>query len=229
MLILASSDSSDSGSPGAGGQGRDEAQILARILAGETQLFHELIRPYERTVYMVALGMLKDEAESEDTAQETFLKAYSALARFRSQSKFSTWLISIAINEARSRLRKRKTSRTESLDANWDREGEGEPPVSPALLTDWREIPSEALERNEVRSLLTAAVGTLPEIYREIFVLRDIEELSVNESAELLGISVASVKVRLHRARMMLQRTLAPELKTFASAEGVRKRRFPWF
>jgi RNA polymerase sigma-70 factor (ECF subfamily) len=101
--------------------------------------------------------------------------------------------------------------------------------VSPALLTDWREIPSEALERNEVRSLLIAAVGTLPEIYREIFVLRDIEELSVNESAELLGISVASVKVRLHRARMMLQRTLAPELKTFASAEGVRKRRFPWF
>jgi RNA polymerase sigma-70 factor (ECF subfamily) len=227
MLILAGSDLSGSGSSGAASQGRDEAQMLARILAGETQLFHELIRPYERTVYMVALGMLKDEAESEDTAQETFLKAYSALARFRSQSKFSTWLISIAINEARSRLRKRKTSRTESLDANWDREGE--PPVSPALLTDWREIPSEALERNEVRSLLTAAVGTLPEIYREIFVLRDIEELSVNESAELLGISVASVKVRLHRARMMLQRTLAPELKTFASAEGVRKRRFPWF
>ena len=79
--------------------------MLARVLAGETQLFHELIRPYERTVYMVALGMLKDEAESEDTAQETFLKAYSALARFRSQSKFSTWLISIAINEARSRTK----------------------------------------------------------------------------------------------------------------------------
>src|SRR5258708_1469236 len=122
---------------------RDEGRMLARILAGETQLFHELIRPYERTVYMVALGMLKDEAEAEDAAQEAFLKAYCALGRFRSESKFSTWLISIAINEARSRLRRQRSSRTESLDADWDREGEGETRVSPALMTDWREIPSE--------------------------------------------------------------------------------------
>ncbi len=208
---------------------RDEGQMLARILAGETQLFHELIRPYERTVYMVALGMLKDESEAEDAAQEAFLKAYCALRRFRSESKFSTWLVSIAINEARSRLRRKKSSRTESLDVNWDGESEEQVKVSPAVLTDWREIPSEVLERGEVRTMLKAAVTALPEIYREIFVLREVEELSVNEASELLGISGALVKVRLHRARMMLQKTLAPQLKNVAAPVGSKRRRFPWF
>src|SRR5882757_1355131 len=163
---------------------RDEGQMLARIVAGETQLFHELIRPYERSVYMVVLGMLKDEAEAEDAAQEAFLKAYCALARFRSESKFSTWLISIAINEARSRLRKRKSARTESLDAEMQDADGNQSHISPAVLTDWREIPSETLERGEVRSLLKDAVTALPEIYREIFVLRDMEELSVMEASE---------------------------------------------
>lgn len=208
---------------------RDETQMLARILGGETQLFHELIRPYERTVYMVALGMLKDEGEAEDTAQEAFLKAYTGLKRFRSESKFSTWLISITINEARSKLRKRKSLRTESLDGNWDGEGEEQVKVSPAVLTDWREIPSEVLERGEVRGILRAAVNSLPGIYREIFVLREVKELSVNEASEALGISGALVKVRLHRARMMLQKTLAPQLKTVAAPVGSKRRRFPWF
>jgi RNA polymerase sigma-70 factor (ECF subfamily) len=208
--------------------------MLAAILAGDQQMFHELIRPYERTVYMVALGMLKDESEAEDASQEAFLKAYCALGKFRAESKFSTWLISIAINEARSRLRRKKTGRTESLDAGWDSADSGDDfiSVSPALLTDWREIPSEALERSEVRGLLTTAVTELPPIYREIFVLRDVEELSVNEAAAALGISVALVKVRLHRARLMLQKKLVPLLKgvTFLeSAERTRRRRFLWF
>lgn len=208
--------------------------MLAATLAGDQQMFHELIRPYERTVYMVALGMLKDESEAEDAAQDAFLKAYRALGKFRAESKFSTWLISIAINEARSRLRRRKNTRTESLDAGWEgsEAGDDSISVSPALLTDWREIPSEALERSEVRGLLTTAVTELPPIYREIFVLRDVEELSVNEAAAALGISVALVKVRLHRARMMLQKKLAPLLKGVAfleSAERSRRRRFLWF
>ncbi len=200
----------------------DESDVIAAILAGETQLFHELIRPYERSVYMVALSMLKDSADAEDVAQESFLKAYCGLAKFRAESKFSTWLISIAINEARSRLRKQKTSRTESLDVT----SEDGAPVSPAALTDWREIPSEILERQEVRLLLQEAVTELPTIYREVFVLRDMEELSVNESAAVLGISVASVKVRLHRARIMLQKRLAPQLNKIVAPK---KRRFPWF
>ena len=171
---------------------------------------------------MVALSMLKDSSDAEDVAQEAFLKAFCALASFRAESKFSTWLISIAINEARSRLRKQKTSRMESLDDT----SEDRTTVSPTALTDWREIPSEILERQEVRLLLKDAVIALPAIYREVFILRDMEDLSVNEAAAALGISIPSVKVRLHRARMMLQKALAPQLKGFAAPK---KRRFVWF
>jgi RNA polymerase sigma-70 factor, ECF subfamily len=190
-------------------EGRDEAQIIASILAGNTHEFHDLIRPYERSVYIMALSLLHNEADAEDAAQETFLKAFRNLARFRGDAKFSTWLISIALNEARSRLRSKKNVKIDSLDEAPDGPGH----VSPALLRDWREIPSEALERQEVRLLLQHAVTDLPSIYREVFMLRDVEELSVNESAEALGITVASVKVRLHRARLMLQKKLAPQLK----------------
>ena len=134
--------------------------------------------------------------------RNNLLKAFRNLARFRGDAKFSTWLISIALNEARSRLRSKKNVKIDSLDEAPDGPGH----VSPALLRDWREIPSEALERQEVSLLLQHAVTDLPSIYREVFMLRDVEELSVNESAEALGITVASVKVRLHRARIMLQK-----------------------
>jgi RNA polymerase sigma-70 factor (ECF subfamily) len=198
----------------------DEAQIIASIVRGETHLFHDLIRPYERSVYAMVLSMLQNEADAEDAAQEAFLKAYRNLAKFRAESKFSTWLISIALNEARSKLRQKKSVKIESLDAGSEEDGH----VSPAILRDWREVPSEALERKEVRRMIQLAVADLPGIYREIFLLRDVEELSVNESAEALGISVASVKVRLHRARMMLQKTLAPQLKQV----NPKRRWFPW-
>jgi RNA polymerase sigma-70 factor (ECF subfamily) len=188
---------------------REEAQIIASILAGNTHEFHDLIRPYERSVYIMALSLLHNEADAEDAAQEAFLKAFRNLAHFRGEAKFSTWLISITLNEARSRLRSGKTMKMESLDE--PPEGQGH--VTPALLRDWREIPSEALERQEVRSLLQQAVTDLPLIYREVFLLRDVEEMSVNESADALGITVASVKVRLHRARIMLQKMLVPQLK----------------
>ena len=201
-------------------EGRDEAQIIASILAGNTHEFHDLIRPYERSVYIMALSLLHNEADAEDAAQETFLKAFRNLARFRGDAKFSTWLISIALNEARSRLRSKKNLKIDSLDEAPDGSGH----VSPALLRDWREIPSEALERQEVRLLLQHAVTDLPSIYREVFMLRDVEELSVNESAEALGITVASVKVRLHRARLMLQKKLAPQLKKL----NPKRRWLPW-
>jgi RNA polymerase sigma-70 factor, ECF subfamily len=201
-------------------EGRDEAQIIASILAGNTHEFHELIRPYERSVYIMALSLLHNEADAEDAAQETFLKAFRNLARFRGDAKFSTWLISIALNEARSRLRNKKNVKIESLDEAPDSPGH----VSPALLRDWREIPSEVVERQEVRLLLQHAVTDLPSIYREVFMLRDVQELSVNESAEVLGITVASVKVRLHRARLMLQKKLAPQLKNL----NPKRRWLPW-
>jgi len=201
-------------------ESRDEAQMIASILAGNTHEFHDLIQPYERSVYSMALSMLQNEADAEDAAQEAFLKAFRNLGKFRGEAKFSTWLISITLNEARSRLRQKKTAKTESLDELT--EGGH---VSPALLRDWREIPSEVLERREVRVMLQHAITDLPLIYREIFLLRDFEDLSVNQSAEALGISVAAAKVRLHRARMMLQKKLAPQLKQIMP----KRRWFPWF
>jgi RNA polymerase sigma-70 factor (ECF subfamily) len=199
-----------------------EAAMIASILAGNTQLYHDLIRPHERSVYMMALSFMKNEADAEDIAQEAFLKAFRNLSKFRAESKFSTWLISIALNEARSRLRRKTIVRMESLDEPPD-EGTS---VSPALLRDWREIPSEALERQELRLMLQNAVTSLPEIYHQVFLLRDIEGLSVNETAEALSISVPSVKVRLHRARMMLQKQLTPLLKNINPSP--KRRWLPW-
>ncbi|PYU80692.1 MAG: RNA polymerase subunit sigma-70 [Acidobacteria bacterium] len=193
----------------------NEAGLIARILAGEKELFHELIRPYERMVYLTLFSIVKNETEAEDGAQETVISAYRHLASFRGDAKFSTWLVTIAINEGRKRLRKAKTAAEESIE---EKVGEHEGGYSPAPLTDWREIPLEALERKELREALRAAVAELPDIYRQVFALRDLEELNVEETAQALGINTGAVKVRLHRARMMLQKRLVPYLKTTAPA-----------
>jgi RNA polymerase sigma-70 factor (ECF subfamily) len=200
---------------------RDEAQLIASILAGETQLYHELIRPYERSVYMMALSYMKNEADAEDVAQEAFLKAFHHLATFRSEAKFSTWLVGIALNEARSRLRHEAVMRMESIDDTPEEGGH----ISPAILRDWREVPSEALERKEVREMLQKAITSLPDIYREVFLLRDVEELNNVETAAALCITVGNVKVRLHRARMMLQKQLTPLLRNM----NPKRRWIPWF
>jgi len=199
---------------------RDEARMIEEVLGGQTETFHQLIRPYERSVYLMALSMLKNEAEAEEAAQEAFIKAYRNLGRFRSDSRFSTWLIAIVLNEARARLRRKMPALTDSIDDTSD-----DSPV-PAQLTDWREIPSESLERQEVRDIIRRALLTLPLAYREVFILREIEDRNVQETASTLGITAASVKMRLHRARMMLQKQLAPQLKT---ALPTSRRRFPWF
>ena len=201
---------------------RTEAELIDAILAGDTQLYHELIRPHERSVYMMALSYMKNETEAEDVTQEAFVRAFRKLSSFRSESKFSTWLISITLNEARSRLRRQSTVRMESLDQPQNEETT----VSPALLRDWREIPSQAVERAEVRVLLQEAIEALPDIYREVFLLRDVEELNIKETAEALNISISAVKVRLHRARIMLQKQLAPQLK--AVTQAPKRRWLPW-
>ena len=201
---------------------RNEAQMIAAILAGDTELYHRLIQPYELSVYRMALSFVKDATEAEDVAQEAFLKAFRDLAGFRGESRFSTWLISITLNEARRRLRRQSTVQMESLDESPDERGK----VSPALLRDWREIPSEALERREIRAILQDAIGHLSPIYREVLVLRDVEELSIEETAGALAISISSVKVRLHRARIMLQKELAPKLK---AANPKKRRWLSWY
>ena len=193
-----------------------EKELIARVIAGETDLFHELIRPYERMVYLSILAMLRNDQEAEDAAQEVMINAFRHLKSFRGDAKFSTWLVTIAMNEARQRLRKGKAAQLESLDEEKeDRDGD----FTPAVLTDWREIPSEALEKKEMRQKLREAVEQLPPIYREVLVLRDLEELNQEETASALGINVTLVKVRLHRARMMLQKMLAPYLSAAAPAK----------
>ena len=170
----------------------------------------------------MAMSYMKNEADAEDVAQEAIVRAFQKLSSFRAESKFSTWLISITINQARTRLRRQAPIRMVPLDQLPDEDKA----ISPALLRDWREIPSEAVERGEVRKLIQQAVETLPDIYRQVFLLRDVEELTIGETAEMLNISIPSVKVRLHRARMMLQKQLAPQLKT---VNRTSKRRFlPW-
>jgi RNA polymerase sigma-70 factor (ECF subfamily) len=204
-----------------------EGALIAAILAGEREKFHDLIRPYERQVYLTALSLVKNETEAEDVAQEAILRAYRKLASFRGDAKFSTWLIAITLNEARSKLRQDRRASLDSLDNHDAEEGD----YTPAVLTDWREIPSEALEREEIRALMREAVADLPVAFREVVILRDMEELSVNETAEALGISIALVKVRLHRARLLLQKRLVPLLRIEwkGKAKSGMLGRLPWF
>jgi RNA polymerase sigma-70 factor (ECF subfamily) len=158
-------------------------------------------------------SLLRNETEAEDAAQETAIKVYLNLHLFRGDSQFRTWTLSIARNEGLGRLRKQATRREDSLEADTD-EQTGD--YTPAILTSWREIPAEALERKELGAILRKAIESLPEIYRNIVLLRDIEEMDIKETAAALDISEAAVKVRLHRARALLQRELAPQLKGFA-------------
>ena len=199
-----------------------EAECIRRILAGERHLFHDLIRPCEKGIYLMLLALLRNEAEAEDAAQDTAIKVFLNLHKFRGESQFRTWVLSIARNEGLGRLRKQSTRREDSLDADTD-DQTGD--FTPAILTSWREVPPEALERKELGAILRTAIDELPPIYRNVVVLRDIEEMDVRETATALGIAEGAVKVRLHRARALLQKHLAPRLAAFAPK---RKGMFGW-
>jgi RNA polymerase sigma-70 factor (ECF subfamily) len=202
-----------------------EQELIAHVQRGQHQLFYELVQPYERRVYAAALAILRNEADAEDVAQEAVLKALSNIRQFRAESRFSTWLIQITVNEALMRRRRQKTRAVESIDEHRDEEGE----YRPRDFADWREIPSEALERKEVRQKLAEALGSLDRKYREVFMLRDMEQLNIQETAEALGISVASVKTRLLRARLMLRDLLAGGWEQgWFSREPIGKGNKPW-
>jgi RNA polymerase sigma-70 factor (ECF subfamily) len=189
-------------------QDSHEQALIRRIQSGEHDKFYELVKPYERRVYSAAFAILRNAADAEEVAQEAILKAFANLRQFRSESRFSTWLIQIAVNEARMRRRKDHPGVMEPIGEQQDEEGT----YTPREFPDWREVPSEALERNEVRRLLLEALSSLGAKYREVFVLRDIQHLSIEEVADSLGISQASVKTRLLRARLMLRDLLAPRI-----------------
>ncbi len=188
-----------------------EKELIARVLAGQRELFHELVRPYERAIYIAAFAILRNQADAEEAAQETVVKAMTHLNQLSDLTKFKGWLLQIATNEARLKRRSRHDALFDSLDEMQPGPDDG---FVPRDFADWREIPSETLERKEVRQAVARALHKLPEIYREIFILRDVEELSTSECCEILGISEQAVKIRLHRARLRIREELAPVFKS---------------
>lgn len=189
---------------------RSEREQIAQVLAGQRDSFHELVRPYERAIYITAFLILRNQADAEEAAQETVVKAMTHLHQLSDPTKFKGWLLQIATNEARLKRRSRHDGLYDSLDEMQQGLDDG---FMPHDFADWRDIPSETLERKEVRQAVAMALHKLPEIYREIFILRDVEGFSISECCEMLRISEEAVKVRSHRARLRIREQLAPVFK----------------
>jgi RNA polymerase sigma-70 factor (ECF subfamily) len=184
-----------------------ERELIQRVCDGEQEAFYELVRPYERSIYFAARSVLENDADAEEAAQEAVLKAFTHIRGFRAESKFSTWLIQITINEARMKLRKDHRHLYDSLDEpKSDEEGD----YWPSDYADWREIPSEALETKELRKALLKAIDSLAPKYRQVLICRDVQQLNIAETAKALGISEANVRTRLLRARLQMRDALAP-------------------
>jgi RNA polymerase sigma-70 factor (ECF subfamily) len=173
-----------------------DEEIVARVLNGETPLFELLVRRYNQRLYRATIAILKDESEAEDAMQEAYVRAFVKLDQFAGEAKFSTWLTKIAVYEALGRLRRRK--RQEEI---------------PDTMKS-HDNPERAVQELQVRGAIEAAVEKLPPIYRAVFVLREIEELSGSETAGCLGITEETVKTRLHRARMLMRRRLERAIGT---------------
>jgi RNA polymerase sigma-70 factor (ECF subfamily) len=198
---------------GAKGEPTDK-ELVALARAGDGEAFATLARRHRDRVYRLALRITRDPQDAEDVLQETFLSVYRKLDEFREEAAFSTWLHRVAANHALMRLRKRRSSiQTTSMDELGPRFQEDGHLASPlGTFHTWDDGGLDAAERQEAREKIARAVDELPEIYRVVFILRDVEELSTEEVAELLGIGVPNVKTRLHRARLMLRERLASEL-----------------
>lgn len=202
-----------------------ETALIRRVLAGEAEAFYDLVRPYERGIFYAALSILSNDADAEEVCQEAILKAFKNLSYFRMEAKFSTWLTQIVINESRLKLRKDRRHLYDSIDeGNQDDEGD----YIPRDFADWRDIPSEALEKSQLREALKKALASLKPKYREVFILRDVQQMNIADTAKTLGISEASVKTRLLRARLMMRDALAPGFDgTWAQGKDYSKVR-PW-
>jgi RNA polymerase sigma-70 factor (ECF subfamily) len=196
-------------SPAPQAVGFDEAALVERAQAGENQAFSELIQHYERKIFRLAKNITQNDEDAEDVLQETFLKAYEHLPGFQRQSKFYTWIVRIAVNEALMKLRKRRGDKFVSLDEPVDT---GEEEVKREIAV-WDGSPEEKYSQEELRSILNEAVDSLKPDFRTVFILRDIEELSTEETAEALGISIPAVKSRLLRARLALREKLTRQFK----------------
>jgi RNA polymerase sigma-70 factor, ECF subfamily len=195
--------------PAAAAQSFDESALVARAKAGDDRAFSELVNHYEGRIFRLAKRILLNEEDAEDVLQDAFLKAYENLDTFQGNSKFYTWIVRIAVNEALMKLRKRKTDRTVSLDEQLDT---GEDMVVREIAV-WDGTPEDRYSQDELRGLLDSAVAALDPIYRTVFQLRDVEELSTEETAGALGLTVPAVKSRLLRARLQLRERLTRMFK----------------
>lgn len=182
-----------------------DVALVARAKAGDTAAFEQLVRQYERQIFRVAQHITQNREDAEDITQDAFLKAYEKLDQFQGNSKFSTWLVRIAVNESLMRLRKRKTSKTVSMDEDVKTE-EGSIPRD---FAEWRPNPEQQYNQAELADILRKTIQGLPPGFRSVFTLRDVENLSTEETAEALGLSVPAVKSRLLRARLQLRERLS--------------------
>src|SRR5271155_2699243 len=187
----------------------DESALVAKAREGDLGAFNELVNSYERKIYRLAKHITQNDEDAEDVLQETFLKAYEHLGNFQGNSKFYTWIVRIAVNESLMKLRKRKGDRTVPLDEPVDT---GEEMVTREIAV-WEDNPEQRYSREEIQEILDKAVEGLKPDFRTVFMLRDIEELSTEETAESLGISIPAVKSRLLRARLALREKLTRKFK----------------
>jgi RNA polymerase sigma-70 factor (ECF subfamily) len=184
--------------------GIDESTLVAQSREGDTVAFGELVRRYEGKIFRLAQHVTQNREDAEDVLQETFMKAYEHLDQFKGDSKFYTWIVRIAVNQALMKLRRRKTDKSVSLDETIDT---GEDTITREIAA-WDEDPEQRFSRDELGGILDTAIQSLEPPYRSVFVLRDIDELSTEETAEALGLSVPAVKSRLLRARLQLREKL---------------------
>ncbi len=187
----------------------DEAGLVTQAQQGGVEAFTELVTRYEGNIYRLARHITQNPEDAEDVLQETFLKAYEHLKDFQGNSKFYTWLVRIAVNQSLMKLRKRKSDASVSLDDPYDT---GEEHLTREIAV-WDPNPEQTYSREEIRAILQKAVETLPPTFRAVFALRDIEELSTEETAAMLNLSIPAVKSRLLRARLRLREKLTRYFK----------------
>lgn len=182
----------------------DEALFVAAAKAGNPAAFEELVNRYERKILRLAQNITQNQQDAEDTAQEAFLKAYEHLGEFQGNSRFYTWLVRIAVNQALMKLRKRRGAKEVSIDEEIETD---ENPM-PREIEDWGPSPEKRYAQEELAAILTRVIGELDPPFRVVFQLRDVEELSTEETAQMLGLSLPAVKSRLLRARLKLREKL---------------------
>ena len=188
---------------------RTESTLVTAAKAGDYDAFEQLVNRYEHKIYRLGLNITGNPEDAEDVLQETFLKAFENLPRFREDSRFYTWIVRIGVNQALMKLRKRRTDKSVSLDDPIEESGE----IIPRDFADWAPNPEQQLGRTETREIMERAIQNLPVSFRTVFQLRDVEGLSTEETAEMLGLTISAVKARLFRARLRLREDLAKFFK----------------